>query len=150
MKKPEKPPFMIAYMIFIVVCVIVYTISQITSFEFVLWNNIVTAVTIASFFFSTASIFSTNNTILRYLIEKNGELLKYACKSEFLLQKYRQENNIDEAQENKLFSDSIENVIELNKKKLIVSKNASFIFTTIGFLSFFCVLTFEPDRKSVV
>lgn len=144
MKKPERPPLMIAYMIFIIICVIVYVISQITSFEFVLWNNIVTAVTIASFFFSGASINSTNNTLLKYLIEKNEELLKYAWKSDSLIEKYMKENNMGEPPENKLFADNIEDVIEFNKKKLTKSKTACFTLTTIGFLSFFCILTFEP------
>lgn len=144
MKKPERPPLMIAYMIFIAVCIIVYALSQVINFQFTLWNNIVTAVTIASFFFSGASISNTTKSLLKYLIEKNEELLEYAWKSDSLIEKYMKENNMGRPPENKLFSDNIENIIEFNKKKLTKSKTEYFILTTIGFLSFFCILTFEP------
>lgn len=77
MKKDKtRNPLMLAYIIFLCICGIYQVISGACELEFPMWQRVVVATTIASYFFSLCSISKltakTSKKVLEYTEEQNS------------------------------------------------------------------------------
>lgn len=146
MKKTQtQNPLMVAYLIFLCICCVYYIISGIFDFEFPVWQRIVVAATIASYFFSVASMPKLTLRMGRKNVEsleKQNELYgKILVKEETLFSQEGKTTRAAEFISNQL-GENIEEKAKVKKEMAQMEKNA-FRLDVSGFLVFFCIMAFE-------
>ncbi len=142
-KSTPHNPIMIAYMIFIFICVFWYLICKLTGLDFEMWNKILIGVAIASYFFSLNSInrniVKTNESIKQLLYE-NRNLLNDMIKDLAAYQTLKTEDFKDWQSE---LSNELEECEEKLKKvisSLLKQRKTVLIIDVVGFLAFFMIL----------
>lgn len=144
-KYKNKNAMMIAYIIFLIICMLYHLFADEFNLEFDSWNKIVCATTISSCLFAIAnskkSQYNISTKVKRYLIYSNNDLEKI---------KDKRLKNPEKYKNSKYEISFLAELIEDNKKhiekieKLTVSTlRQSFIFNVIGFLMFFCLIVFD-------
>lgn len=155
--------FMLAYILFLTICICVRIFG-----EFPMWSTIVSAITISSWFFAIADSNSSDATELRQI---NSIWLQYTDKEKTKANKIlehilaKKENFIkNDDEKNKqmtqeitsLFDDVIRNMnkikeydedvqkeLESNEKKANRYGKTATVYTILGFLTFFCIMSFK-------
>lgn len=134
---------MLAYIIFLVVCVLYHIFSEIFGFDFQMWERVIVSVTIASWCFSCSSLFKSmlkmekvfNNYVeydikqLKQMIEEANKFTKEETKEAVKLIEERIEDNTKE--------------LELKDQYVEKFKSVSFWLDVSGYLVFFCILVFD-------
>lgn len=148
MKRVQKP-MMLAYIIFLGVCIVYHLVASICNLEFFSWNRIILAATIASYFFSLSSLD-------KMIIKQEKSNAETFCEELVVLKRiYAKEKKLAEGKKDEPeMLRQIENAIEEDKKKiedghktLIKSEKAAFREDVLGFLAFFCIISFEGIYK---
>lgn len=139
----NKNTIKIAYVIFLVICAIYHTISDVFHLEFENWKRIICAATIASYFFSGAS---AKKTILSVTVKINDSL-KYSNKELITIKnKWEQEpeknNGVHNVKELDDFIDKNNIIIQKVTNDIAKNNKSIFVLNVIGFVVFFCILTF--------
>lgn len=146
MNKPQpQRPLMLAYILFLCVCCIVHFLSDLINYDFNEWPRIVLAATIASFFFSASSLPKLNSKMMhnahKRALEQN-DLYGQICKS---LKKIK--NLSDEGKQiydySKKTQEENTKKIEYSKKEITKVDTRAFELDVLGFLAFFCIITFD-------
>lgn len=127
-------PIKFAYILFLVICIIGYSIRNVFSFEFEEFSRIVTGTTMASYFFALAGFSKSQQVSMEKHFQYYSELRGWYSdfNSKAFAYKFTPER-----------FNSIEKSMEVAKQ---VQKRASvleFIWNVIGFLAFFCILVFD-------
>lgn len=143
MFKP-KNPMMAAYLIFLLICAIWQGVCEFLGTDFTNWRQLITAVTISSYFISFNSVFTTGQKLNQKLLiafKESVGLLEYALKYDKLF---------DIVQYNPTCYEEVETLIEHEKDSITnLEKSLSkiefwiFVCTLLSFLVFFCVITFN-------
>ena len=144
MGKPQKP-MMLAYIGFLFVCIIYYLISYIFGFEFVVGKRIVAAATIASYFFTLASMDKLNmkqEIINTEFFEKELQLLKKIREKEQKLV-----DDIQMKQDLLISMDDwiseLTKITESSHKAIRKHEHKALWNDVVGFLLFFCIVAFD-------
>lgn len=131
---------MLAYILFLIVCLIYSFISKIFEWEFHSWTRIITAATIASFSFSISSTnkfwakkHQTNYSLAQKCLATAQKLKAVQQKNRFNNTDNRLDSTIQSLQEQLV---SIEKSVKKEERK-------AFIFDVLGYFSFLIVLTFD-------
>lgn len=144
-KTQSQQPLMVAYIIFLCICGGYYIVSGIFKLEFPVWQRIVVAATIASYFFSVSSMPKlTFKMGIKNLdsIEKQNELYaKILTKEDMLFSQDGKPTHGSEFISNQL-SENIEEKVKVRKEIVKMEKKAFWLDVT-GFLVFFCIMAFE-------
>lgn len=148
MKRTQKP-MMLAYIIFLCICLGFHIIRSVFKIDFPMWNRVVVAATIASYFFSLGSV---NKLIVRLERTNTIDLQEEIV----LLQKIRKKESklcIDNATQQELIND-MDNAISENNERIKSGEKdlqkyeaKSFWCDVLGYLVFFCILSFETLFK---
>lgn len=133
----------IAYIIFLILCMVTYMIAQLLGLEFESWNKIICAVTIASYFFTVASSLKTITNQNTLLIDYTNDSIKSICKMREDIEPLTEKNNVISVEKlDQFVIEDVEAVNRLNKRN--AKYNALIvIFNVAGFLAFFCIMTFK-------
>ena len=144
-QKETQKPLMVAYILFLVICCVYYMISGVFHLNFPIWERIVVAATIASYFFSLASMDKfTIKLAQRELdrIDKENALYLRIIKklNETPETSHRSNKSPDyfSARLTKNHADATNAENEINK----ITKKA-FRNDVAGFLVFFCIVSFD-------
>lgn len=129
---------MIAYILFLFVCVIYHVISNIFSLEFSIWSRIVAAATLASYAFTLGSS-------PKLMAKIDRKQVGYIEQELVLLQKIKSAN-IEKLEsfrniEKQIIHDKNE-IAKCNKNIMKKERNA-FLWEVAGFLIFLCVISFN-------
>lgn len=144
MNKPRNP-LMLAYIIFLFICTIYYIICEVFKLEFNTWEHLVVAVTISSYFFTLSTAPRNHATFQKKHIDflnKNIALLTTVLE-------YEKETPTEKpfsAEDKKDIEKEIEDCRANKKqsKKFLKTCNIlSFSLEVIGYLTFFCICTFD-------
>ena len=139
----SQKPMMLAYIIYLIFCVIYHIISDSFNFSFPMWERILVATTIASYAFSLGSLPRTMIKMEKTLIDfynGDGEILRKID----LLEKEQgsaSKLNIRENVHTELI-DNIEGIIK-SKKSIGKKEIYAFILDVCGYLIFFCIISFD-------
>ncbi len=145
MNKSQKP-LMLAYILFLIVSLIYHAISSIFGFEFLAWDRILVATTIASYAFSCSSA-------SKFFIKIDTNTLDFAKKHLELSKqlKCKEQESIVEKEKKKAILESGQQVIDctidiiLKTEKDIKKRvKQAFWCDVIGYLMFFCIITISP------
>lgn len=129
---------MIAYILFLFLCVIYHLISRIFSLEFSIWSQIVAAATVASYAFTLGS----SPKLMAKMDKKHIEGLEQEIE---LLQRIKSAN----VEVPKIFKDIdgkiTEDKNEIAKCKADIAKKerSAFLWEVAGFLVFLCIIAFN-------
>lgn len=136
-------PIMLAYMIFIFFCVIWHFVCRMTGSNFEMWNKIIIAVTVASYFFSL-------NSINRRIVKINEETKQLLYEQRDLLKGMIEDISTNEAiltEDLKEIQSKLPNKLDACEKELKKSissllKRKKFVLfiDVIGYLVFFMIL----------
>lgn len=142
--QPQKP-LMLAYILFLCVCFIANIFNGVLNFHFSAWPKIVVAATIASFFFSGSSIPKMNAKMMRNARSsamKQNEIYTQICKHKEKLCSITSEGQkiYDYAEKTKT---EVAGKIEYSKDAITAADKRAFRWDVLGFLVFFCILTFD-------
>ena len=132
-----QKPLMLAYILFIFICIVYHIVCQITGWNFDTWNKIIIAVTVASYFFSV-------NSLNKMRLKKDEEI-KALLSEEFILFNRFKKKLIKEEDAPILerVIDLIENLeisIALSVKAINRSAIKVFVFDVLGYLVFFLIM----------
>ena len=129
---------MIAYILFLFICVVYHIISCVFNLEFLVWERIIAAATIASYAFTLSSspkmMSRTDKKQIAY-VEQEIELLQKIQKAKISIPFIC--DDID-----KKISDNRNEVLKCKKNILKQDRNA-FLLEVAGFLIFLCILSFN-------
>lgn len=126
-------------------CIIYRIISNSLNYDFPAWERIIAAATIASFFFSISSYHKYDNKLkdkFALLIKENNEIL-----SNYEKQAERYPSVYEKGGE--LYNEIVaqKKINQANLAKAIRSgckaKKISFILDVVGYIAFFCILSFD-------
>lgn len=144
MNKPQKP-LMLAYIVFLIICIVFYPVSEILDLNFSRWDNIIVAATIASYAFTLSTmpklILRLENTHLSYIKEDSNILKKIQKKVNESFNETESSNELIEEINSEIKTN--DNDIEKCEKAIKRCTKISFWLDTIGFIIFFCILTFD-------
>lgn len=144
MNKPQKP-LMLAYIVFLIICIVFYPISEMLDLNFSRWGNIIVAATIASYAFTLSTmpklILRLENTHLSYIKEDSNILKKIQNKVNESFNETESSNELIEEINSEIKTN--DNDIEKCEKAIKRCTKISFWLDTIGFIIFFCILTFD-------
>ena len=144
MKKPQKP-MMLAYIGFLCICIIYYLICYTFGFEFAVGKRIVAAATIASYFFTLASMD-------KLIMKQETMNAEFFTKELRLLQKIREKEQklVDDVQIKQDLRSSMDDWIseltgfaESAHKAIRKHERNAFWNDVLGFLLFFCIVAFD-------
>lgn len=144
-KTQSQQPLMVAYIIFLCICGGYYIVSGIFKLEFPVWQRVVAAATIASYFFSLCSVYkvtvkmakrnldniSDQNMLYRKILQKEKKLHT----DEGKLTKIAEYIN-HQLTENQQDAVKAQNEVDKEGKKV-------FWLDVTGFLVFFCIMAFD-------
>lgn len=139
----SQKPMMLAYIIYLIFCVIYHAISNSLNFSFPMWERILVATTIASYAFSLVSLPRTMIKMEKTLMDfynGYGEILRKIA----LLEKEQggdSKLNIREDVHKELV-DNNESIIK-RKKSIGKKEFYAFILDVCGYLIFFCIISFD-------
>lgn len=142
---------MLAYIIFLNICIFYYAASVYFGLNFAIWRHVVAAATIASYSFSlgmgSKAAVKRQEKALAFA-EKERETLKklFARQMEVIIDVMDQDALISKQEEMSKEMDAICNTI---KVKLLKEERFAFAMDVIGFLAFFCVMAFEGVYQKV-
>lgn len=139
LNKLKKKPLMIAYILFLFICIFVHIFSNIFLFEFPMWQRIVVAATISSYAFTLSSspkLMSKSDTQQAKYIEAEIAILQQtlSMKSDSNLDYGYIQEEINKKQEE----------LETTKQSILKQERSTFLWEMVGFLVFFCILAFDP------
>ncbi len=162
--------FMLAYIIFIIVCMFVRLIC-----DYPMWHTIVSAITISSWFFAVADASSSDAEYLKQQIRiwlqfteaekvKAVETLDWAkaekqyvtenrdrYDEDLLKEKLVILNDVIGRMEHRIKDDeTVDEELEPNNKKAQKYERVAEVCTIFGFLTFFCIMSFQTISKLVV
>ena len=144
-KTQSQQPLMVAYIIFLCVCGGYYIVSGIFKLEFPVWQRVVAAATIASYFFSLCSMPKLTAKMARKQLDSiSDENMLYRK----ILQKEKKLHT-DEGKPTKIaeYIDChlTENQQEAIKAQKEIDKTGKKVFwlDVAGFLVFFCIMAFD-------
>ena len=141
----HKNTMKIAYIIFLILCSIYHIVADIFNLDFSSWDKIVCATTISSCIFALASSkksqYNIVSKVIRSLSSSNNELKKIKDERSQNPEKYTNSKHDTDYLEQVI----VENETQLDKmgKNKVSHLQQSFIFNIIGFLAFFCLMTFD-------
>ena len=144
-KTQSQQPLMVAYIVFLCICGGYYIVSGIFKLEFPVWQRVVAAATIASYFFSLCSIakvtlkmdkrnldnISDENILYAKILRKEKNLHVEEEKSTRIAEYISR--NLTKNQQDAI---KIQTNIEQTEKKV-------FWLDVVGFLVFFCIMAFD-------
>ncbi len=149
--KKQRKPLMLAYIIFLFICIIYNLFTKYLVLDFPMWNRILVGVTIASYFFSLGSI-------KKSFITQDKELLDFLNVEKIKIEEITIQENLlfDEKTKANLLS-SERNLLDkindlISETICIITKNERkiFRFDVVGYLTFFCVITFPRINEYVL
>ena len=144
MDKPQKP-MMLAYIVFLLVCIIYYLISYIFGFEFAVGERIVAAATIASYCFTLASLDKLNmkqETINAEFFKKELQLLiKIRNKEQKLVDDVQMKQELRVSMDD--WIKELTEIIARTHKAISKHERKAFWNDVLGFLLFFCIVAFD-------
>ena len=144
MGKPQKP-MMLAYIAFLVICIIYYLISYLFGLEFSVGNRVVVAATVASYFFMLGSLDKLNmkqEMINVEFFEKELQLLKkIQVKEQRLVDDERKKQELLTSMDD--WIKELKEIIENSHKSISKHERKAFCNDVLGFLLFFCIVAFE-------
>lgn len=136
-------PLMLAYMLFIFICVNWHIVCRVTGIDFEMWNKIIIAVTMSSYFFSI-------NAINRSTINLSEKIKQMHYESRAILQSMIEEFTVYESllpkelkeTQNQLSQELKECETEIRKEISSVCKRRkiSLVIDVLGYLAFFMIL----------
>ncbi len=145
MNKTQKP-LMLAYILFLIISLLYHGVSSVLGIEFLAWERILVATTIASYFFTCSSA-------SKFFVKIDTNTLNFANEHLKLfkqLRKKEETSHVDE-EDKKALLESGQEVIDCTTKIIIdTEKNIrkhtrqSFWCDVIGYLLFFCIITMSP------
>lgn len=142
--QPQKP-LMLAYILFLCVCLIANIFSGVLNFDFSAWSKIVVAATIASFFFSGSTIPKMNAKMTRNACNsamEQHEIYTQICKQKEKLCSITYEGKkVYECAEETM--NEVAEKIKYGKDAIVAAEKRAFQWDVLGFLVFFCILTFD-------
>ena len=144
MKKTQKP-MMLAYLIFLFICICYYMVSGIFGLEFAAWNRVVVAATIASYFFSLGSM----DKLLVKLETTNINGFEEEMLLLKKIQNKERELPVDLQMKQELLSEMDQWIKETDasvmqgRKELRKHERKAFWNDVLGFLVFFCIIVFD-------
>lgn len=143
----SKKPLMLAYIIFLCICTIYHLFAKFLNWEFLMWEPILVGVTIASYFFSISSIYKSminqEEQLITFLNEEKQKAIHIYEKEKELID---DEKRVELLKDNDFLEDT-NKLISETEKTLSKNKRASFRFDVIGFLVFFCIITFPQINQ---
>ena len=145
MNKPQpQKPLMLAYIIFLCVCCVVKIIGDMFSYEFIMWPKIVVAATIASYFFSMSTLPKLNAKMMRKahnnILEQNRLYTKICNHKNIISKSPSGKKALDYAEQTQLDN---EEKLAYHEKEIAEAEKRAFRWDIYGFLSFFCIFTFD-------
>ena len=135
----------IAYIIFLILCVIYHIVADAFNLEFNSWDKIVCATTISSCLFAIAnskkSIYNIATKVMCSLVNSNSGLKK--IKDEYSENPEKCENKkYDSDYLAQVIAENETNIEKIEKHKMSNLKQ-SYVFNIMGFLIFFCLIVFD-------
>ncbi len=145
MEKSNKFELKTAYIAFLIVCIFYYFISGIFDLEFENWERIICATTIASYFFSIAgakkSIYLLTSKII---VSIKDSVRRYnEIKSKMIESPDEHKDSVLSIEDLELIIAEDKDVIEKCEKENLKNRRNIFLLNTLGYLVFFCILTFK-------
>ena len=144
-KTQSQQPLMVAYMFFLCICGGYYIVSEIFKLEFAIWQRVVAAATIASYFFSLSSVPKLTVKIakrnLDNISDQNALYKKILQKEQKLHTDNKKTSKIVEFINCQL-TENQEDATNAQKEIVKSGKNV-FWLEVVGFLVFFCIMTFD-------
>ena len=144
-KTQSQQPMMVAYIIFLCVCGGYYIVSGIFKLEFPVWQRVVAAATIASYFFSLCSVPKLSAKMSRkqldYISDQNA-LYKKILQKETKI--HTDDGKLTKTADfiNRQLTENQEEAVK-NQKEIVKMGKQAFWLDVAGFLAFFCILTFD-------
>lgn len=134
----------LAYILFLIICVLYYVISHAFDCEFENWKRIVCATTIASYFFTIASAKQTIYSIIEKIEDSIKDSNKELCeiKDKMIKSPDKYKDSMYNIEDLNRFIAKDEEFINKCEKENFKNQNLIFLLNTLGFLIFFCILTF--------
>ena len=135
--KKQQQPLMLAYIIFLVICCVYHFVSDIFDLEYPIWERVVVAATLASYFFSLSSACKS--------VVKFADLT-LDCYLRIDMSLYRTFDSSDEAEEKAdtelMIEKNADRLVEIKKEKRKYEQRA-FVLDVLGFLVFFIIMAFD-------
>ena len=144
-KIQSQQPLMVAYIIFLCICGGYYIVSGIFKLEFPVWQRVVAAATIASYFFSLCSVYKVTVKMAKRNLDN---ILDQNMLYKKILQKEKKLHT-DEGKLTKI-AEYINCLLTENQQDAAKAQNeidkagkTVFWLEVAGFLAFFCILSFD-------
>ena len=143
-KKPQKP-LLLAYIIFLIIALGYHSVAEIMGLKFSTWENIVVAATIASYAFSMSSL-------IKFFCKKNRTYLQLLNQYLGLAKQLRDAEKtaiVECPDKEKLLEngkDIVHTTIDLIsflEKQIKRDDKIAFVFDVLGYLLFFCIISFD-------
>lgn len=155
--------FFLSYIIFIFICGITKLF-----WDYPLWNTIIAAITTASWLFSFADLFQSQHKHWKDVCKEQGDCAEHALLEIEIIKRtidarlkqadgfkdgllYSKKDEIEHYESSKMMVIEVENDYESLKKdaatrsgKIKIFGIGGTVFNLLGFLSLFCILTFQP------
>ena len=147
-KRPQKP-LLLAYIIFLIVALIYHIVADAIDLQFAMWERIVLAATISSYFFAMSSLlkfFKKRDSTYLELLGQYFDLAKELKKTEadVIADCETKEKLLKNGES---IVDETLTIISSLKSKIRKDDTASFVFDVLGYLVFFCILSLTPIFK---
>ncbi len=145
MNKTQKP-LMLAYILFLIISLLYHGVSSVLNIEFLAWERILVATTIASYFFTCSSA-------CKFFVKIDTNTLNFANEHLKLSKQLRnkEENALVDEENKKALLKSGQEVIDYTTKIIMDTEKSirkhtrrSFWYDVIGYLLFFCTITISP------
>lgn len=144
--KTTQKPLMIAYLIFLCICIIYHAITSALNVSFSSWDKIVLAATSASFAFSASALYKSFIGSNKKYFDLIEEYVCLAKEEHCLDNEYFPENEELLNCGKKVIKKAIDTKMHLQRRIRILG-TVTFWLDIIGYLTFFCILVFEPLKE---
>ena len=145
--KNQRKPLMLAYIIFLIVCVFYNMIAKYLDWDFQMWNPILVGVTVASYFFTLSSniknLINRDKELLDFLIEEKRKIKEILVKEETLDKKESEPL----AKINNEYLAELEGDIKKTAKGIKKIGQKAFALDVVGYLVFFCIIVFPEINR---